>query len=90
MKERRYDRARCAARVNTHWIDGFQKGLEAALNEPSEDKRKMILYGSFFTRSLWSMTYAGQSQGQCFECMRVCPAARPERAGPTHTSTESR
>ena len=77
--ERRYDRARCTTRVHTYWIPGFQKALEAALDEEDKERRKMILYSSFFTRTLWSMTYAAQSQGQCYECMRVCPVGRAYR-----------
>jgi epoxyqueuosine reductase QueG len=76
---RRYDRERCTSRVYTHWVPGFQKGLEAALDENDPERRKMILYSSFFTRTLWSMTYAGQSQAQCYECMRVCPVGAAER-----------
>ena len=79
FKDRRYDVARCTARVHTHWIPGFQKGLEAALNEEDKERRKMILYSSFFTRTLWSMTYANQSQGQCYECIRVCPVGADHR-----------
>jgi epoxyqueuosine reductase len=70
---RRYDRERCTTRVHTYWIPGFQKVLEAALNEEDKERRKMMLYGSFFTRTLWSMTYSAQNQAQCYECMRVCP-----------------
>ncbi len=77
--ERTFDHARCSTRVYTHWVPGFQKVLEATLNEPDTEKRKMMLYGSFFTRSLWSITYAAQSQAQCFECMRVCPVGREHR-----------
>jgi hypothetical protein len=33
----------------------------------------MMINSSLFTRTLWSMTYANINQGQCFECMRVCP-----------------
>ena len=76
---RRYDRERCTTRVHTYWIPGFQKALEAVLNEEDQERRKMILYSSFFTRTLWSMTYAGQSQGQCYECMRVCPVGQAYR-----------
>lgn len=76
---RRYDRERCTTRVHTYWIPGFQKALEAALDEDDKERRKMILYSSFFTRTLWSMTYAAQSQGQCYECMRVCPVGRDYR-----------
>jgi hypothetical protein len=70
---RRYDRARCTTRVYNHWIPGFQKALELALDTEDKEKRKMILYGSAFTRTLWSITYSASNQAQCFECMRVCP-----------------
>ena len=60
---------------DTHWVGGFQKVLEETLNEPDRDKRKMLLYGDFFTRSLWAITYSSTNVAQCFECMRVCPAA---------------
>ena len=39
----------------------------------------MILYSSFFTRTLWSITYSAQSQAQCYECMRVCPVGAEKR-----------
>jgi epoxyqueuosine reductase QueG len=73
FRNRRYDAARCTSRVYTHWIPGFQKSLEAVLEEKDPERRKMILYGSFFTRTLWAMTYSAQSQAQCYECIRVCP-----------------
>ena len=28
-----------------------------------------------FTRTLWAITYSSSNVAQCFECMRVCPAA---------------
>jgi hypothetical protein len=71
----RYDRDRCHTRVHTHWIGGFQKVLEETLNEPDKEKRKMLLYGDFFTRTVWALTYSSTNMAQCFECMRVCPAA---------------
>jgi ferredoxin len=77
---RRYDAARCTSRVYTHWVPGFQKALEAAISETDPEKRKMILYSSFFTRTLWSITYSAQSQAQCYECMRVCPVGAEKRA----------
>lgn len=79
LAERRYDRERCTTRVYTYWVPGFQKSLEAALNEEDKERRKMILYSSFFTRTLWSMTYSAQNQAQCFECVRVCPVGLPYR-----------
>lgn len=79
VAERQYDVARCTSRVHTNFIPGFQKALEAAFEEPEREKRMMILYSSHFTRSLWSMSYSNVSQGQCFECMRVCPVGRARR-----------
>jgi hypothetical protein len=77
--ERRYDSARCTSRVYTYWIPGFQKLLDAAVGESDPRKRKMILFSSAFTRTLWGMTYSNQSQAQCFECMRVCPVGLEHR-----------
>jgi hypothetical protein len=70
-----YDRDRCHTRVHTHWVGGFQKVLEEAVAEPDREKRKMLLYGDFFTRTVWALTYSSTNMAQCFECMRVCPAA---------------
>jgi len=77
---RRYDGARCRDRVYHYWIPGYQAALERTLSEPDPERRKMILYGSFFTRTMWSITYSSVSQGQCFECMRVCPVGADKRA----------
>ena len=71
----RYDAARCGTRVHTHWVGGFQKVLEETLNESDRERRKMLLYGDFMTRTLWAITYSSTNIAQCFECMRVCPAA---------------
>ena len=71
--DRTYDRARCTARSYNYWIPSFQKVLADTLEEPDPEKRRMMINSSLFTRSLWSMTYANISQGQCFECIRVCP-----------------
>ena len=70
-----YDAARCNTRVHTHWVGGFQKVLEEALSEPDRARRKMLLYGDFMTRTLWAITYSSTNIAQCFECLRVCPAA---------------
>ena len=70
-----YDAARCHTRVHTHWVGGFQKVLEETLNEPDRERRKMLMYGDFMTRTLWAITYSSTNIAQCFECMRVCPAA---------------
>ena len=71
-----YNRDRCHTRVYTNWIPGFQKVLEEAMSEEDQEKRKMLLFGNFFTSTLWSVTFSAQSQGQCFECMRVCPIGK--------------
>ena len=78
-RERRYDRSRCMSRVYNYWGPGFQKVLVETLDEPDNDKRRMMIHSSLFTRTLWSMTYSNISQGQCFECMRVCPADSKHR-----------
>ena len=79
ISDRRYDHIKCATRVQNYWVPGFQKVLQSALQEPDSDKQKMMLFSSMFTRSLWSMTYANVAQGQCAECMRVCPVGREHR-----------
>ncbi len=79
VAERRYDAARCSSRVETSWIPGFQKVLDATLREKDKEQQKLMLYSSLFSRTLWSMTYANVSQGQCFECMRVCPVGSKHR-----------
>lgn len=79
VTDRQYDQARCRTRVETYWIPGFQKVLKATLDEEDKEQQKMMLYGSLFSRSLWSMTYSNVSQGQCFECMRVCPVGSKHR-----------
>ncbi len=71
-----YNRDRCHTRVYTNWIPGFQKVMEEAMSEEDREKRKMLLFGNFFTSTLWSLTFSAQSQGQCFECMRVCPIGK--------------
>ena len=78
--ERQYDAERCATRVQNYWVPGFQKVLGATLQEPDPEKQKMMLFSSMFSRTLWSMTYSNVSQGQCAECMRVCPVGYEYRS----------
>jgi len=77
--DRQYDEARCTTRVQNYWVPGFQKVLGATLREKDSEKQKMMLYSSMFSRTLWSMTYSNVSQGQCAECMRVCPVGLAHR-----------
>ena len=78
-QNRTYDAPRCTTRVWNHWIPRFQKTLEGALNIEDKEARKMILYGTAFTRTLWSITYSASNQAQCFECVRVCPVGLEHR-----------
>ncbi len=78
--QRRYDAERCRDRVYHYWVPGYQAVLERALTEPDAERRKMLLYGSYFTRTMWAITYSNVAQGQCFECMRVCPVGAEKRA----------
>ena len=80
VTDRQFDAARCATRVQNYWVPGFQKVLGATLREKDPEQQKLMLYGSLFSRTLWSMTYANVSQGQCAECMRVCPVGRDYRS----------
>lgn len=77
--DRQFDPQRCATRVQNYWVPGFQKVLQATLQESDAEKQKMMLYSSMFSRTLWSMTYANVSQGQCAECLRVCPVGWEHR-----------
>ncbi len=76
---RQYDRGRCMARVYNYWGPAFQKVMAEVLQEPDKERRRMMIHSSLFTRTLWSMTYANISQGQCFECIRVCPVDEKTR-----------
>lgn len=78
--QRRYDAERCRDRVYHYWVPGYQAVLERALTETDAERRKMLLYGSYFTRTMWAITYSNVAQGQCFECMRVCPVGAEKRA----------
>jgi hypothetical protein len=77
--DRQYDRGRCMSRVYNYWGPAFQKVMAEVLQEPDLEQRRMMINSTMFTRTLWSMTYANISQGQCFECMRVCPVDEQTR-----------
>ena len=77
--DRQYDALKCTTRVQNYWVPGFQKVLRETLQEADAEKQKMMLFSSMFSRTLWSMTYSNVAQGQCAECMRVCPVGREHR-----------
>lgn len=70
---------RCFPRAQTTAMDIFQKMLLEAMDERDEGKRKMLLYGSHFTRAIRSVAYTTELSAQCFECLRRCPVGRSRR-----------
>ena len=74
-----YDRERCTARSMNFGIGSLQKGLVDIVTEDDAAKRKAMIYSSFFTQSLSSLSFYKESVAQCFECMRVCPVGRSHR-----------
>ena len=81
-------------RVSDGWADteGIVIGENGEIISVEDDpeRRRMMANSSLMSRTLWSMTYANISQGQCFECMRVCPVDERHRAlGPAHADQEN-
>jgi hypothetical protein len=70
---------RCYARAQTTAMDSFQQLLVQAVEEPDEERRKTIVYGSHFTRAVRGIAYSTELSAQCFECLRPCPIGRKRR-----------
>jgi epoxyqueuosine reductase QueG len=70
-----YDREKCHSRAQTYGIGSFQKSLLQIVNEDDQERRHAMIHGDFFTKSLEAVGFFRDSIAQCFECMRVCPAA---------------
>jgi hypothetical protein len=66
----------CYPRAQTTAMDVFQKLLLEAVNEPDAERRKAILYGSHFTRTVRSVAYSSELSAQCFNCLKRCPVVR--------------
>jgi epoxyqueuosine reductase QueG len=79
IQESTYDREKCHSRAQTYGIGSFQKGLLQIVNEDDPERRRTMIYGDFFTKSLQSLGFFRDSIAQCFECMRVCPVGRKYR-----------
>jgi epoxyqueuosine reductase len=79
IQESTYDREKCHSRAQTYGIGSFQKGLLQIVNEDDRERRRTMIYGDFFTKSLQSLGFFRDSIAQCFECMRVCPVGRKHR-----------
>ena len=70
-----YDRERCVSRSMNFGIGSLQKSLLDIVNEPDPERRHSMIYSDFFTQSVSAACFYKESVAQCFECMRVCPAA---------------
>ncbi|MBI4634782.1 MAG: hypothetical protein HY727_00400 [Candidatus Rokubacteria bacterium] len=79
IAESTYNRERCHSRAQTYGIGSFQKALLAIVDEEDPGRRRTMIYGDFFTKSLQAVGFYRDSIAQCFECMRVCPVGRKYR-----------
>jgi ferredoxin len=74
-----YDREKCHSRAQTYGIGSFQKALLTVVDEDDPARRRDMIHGDFFTKSIESVGFFRDSIAQCFECMRVCPVGRKHR-----------
>lgn len=76
-----YNQLRCHTRAQTSSIDAFIKTLLAIVDETDSHQRKLLAYGSRFRHAVENIAFSSELVGQCYECMRGCPASRPRRSG---------
>ncbi len=79
IKWMRYDRRICSTRAQTHSTGSLMRTLVEGIKEPDEEARRSILLGSFY-RSVIGASSAGQTVGQCSECLRNCPVCIKARS----------
>lgn len=80
IKTMRYERYRCVARNHIAGRPALEKLLLEAINEPSEDRRRAILTGDFFSRVGNAIASGDELVGNCYDCLRGCPYnIRPRR-----------
>lgn len=79
IKWMEYDQLRCHTRAQTNSIDAFIKTLVAIVEEPDPHRRRLLAYGSRFRHAVENMGFSSELVGQCYECMRDCPASRARR-----------
>jgi len=79
VKWMEYHQLRCHTRAQTSSIDAFIMTLLAIVEEPDPHQRKLLALGSRFRHSVENIAFSSELVGQCFECMRDCPAGRPHR-----------
>ncbi|MFQ6010587.1 MAG: hypothetical protein ACE5KG_00215 [Nitrososphaerales archaeon] len=73
IKKIQFNRMVHESRSQTTSTSAFQKILLEALNETDPEKKKMMLLGDFFSRTIRSMAYNYNLTGTTVECLRVCP-----------------
>jgi len=73
IKKIKFNRMIHESRSQTTSTSAFQKILLEALNEPDPEKKKMMLLGDFFSRTIRSMAYNYNLSNTTIECLRVCP-----------------
>ncbi len=78
IKWMQYNRQLCYPRANWSRI-GFQKALFEIINENDPEKRKMMIFGSTFTRYVSAIANSLEISAQCFRCVEVCPVGKNHR-----------
>ena len=73
IKKIKFNRMIHEGRSQTTSTSAFQKILLEALNEKDPEKKKMMLLGDFFSRTIRSMAYNYNLSNTTIECLRVCP-----------------
>jgi len=68
-----YRQDRCYPRAQSHAMDMFQKLLFEAINEKDINRRKSIVFGSHFSRTVRNLAYSSELSAQCFNCLKRCP-----------------
>ncbi len=72
-----YNQLRCHTRAQTSSVDAFIKTVLAIVEETDHHQRKLLAYGSRFRHAVENIAFSSELVGQCYECMRDCPASRP-------------
>ncbi len=75
----RYDRNRCATRAQSTSPPALQRQILGAAEETNPAKRKMIVLGDYFSRSVKSLSYRSHLDATCMECWRPCPVGMKYR-----------
>ena len=76
IREFRFNKVLHNVRSQTTSTSAFQRLLLEAINEEDKERRKMILLGNFFSRTVRAMAYKYNLSETCVECMRVCPVEK--------------